>query len=241
MYKKLEALSVEKHIDLKLDLTVSYAFVAGVHMVPLSYSEIIPASRFCPVIFPEKDKPFPNALMSLDPGKNVFVNEKGDWTGHYIPAHIRLYPFALGQTGKQANFAVGVDTSAPHFLTGRGEPLYTANGEPSQFLNTTIDALKKFYHELAQTGELFALFAKNNIIYPAQATVKRHGTPALIKGFSSVDTQKLADLDPKIIKDWIKRGFMSIIFAHINSLLNIPLLEKTHEPNDPYAFLQSLR
>jgi hypothetical protein len=241
MYKNLEAISAEKHIDLKLDPTVSHAYAAGLNLVPLSYSEIIPVSRFCPVIFPEQDKPFPNALMSLDPGKNVFVNENGDWTGPYVPAQIRMYPFALGQTDQQDTFVVCIDSNAPHFASGKGDPLDNANGEPSQFLNSTMDALKKYYQELVQTRELFVLFSNHDIVHPAQTTVNRHGTPTVIKGFSSVDTLKLADLDPHILKDWIKRGFMSIIFAHIHSLANIPLLEKTDEPNDPYAFLQSLR
>jgi hypothetical protein len=91
MFTSLEALDSTRHKALRLG-TTDYAFARDLTTVPLSLSEVVPASRSYPIVFA------PQALLSLRTGGNLFVTEDGRWPdGAYVPAHVRRYPFILGQ------------------------------------------------------------------------------------------------------------------------------------------------
>ncbi len=56
---------------------------------------------------------------------NVYVNAQGQWQAQAIPAHLRLYPFALAQGANPEQFIIVRDADAPHFhpLRLKGHPL----------------------------------------------------------------------------------------------------------------------
>ena len=145
MFENIEALDKNKHQDLKFTPVRSYSFARDVNMVPLSYSEIIRASRFFPIVFPSQGHPLPQAVLSLTRGRNTFVDQDGNWLAPYVPAYIRRYPFILAKTDEQGHYAVCIDPEAPQLSTDQGDPLYTANFEPSETLTRTMDFFFFFY------------------------------------------------------------------------------------------------
>src|SRR3990167_5612436 len=55
-------------------------------------------ARHHPIIFASGDNPVPLALMGLNEGVNVFVDDEGKVTQPiYIPAYVRRYPFLLAK------------------------------------------------------------------------------------------------------------------------------------------------
>ncbi|MDZ7808919.1 MAG: SapC family protein [Arhodomonas sp.] len=54
-------------------------------------------------------------------GDNLCVDTDGQRVAEYVPAHIRRYPFVLGETGEQGRFVVMIDRAAPNFVDAEGE------------------------------------------------------------------------------------------------------------------------
>ena len=73
-------------------------FMEGQHAVPLTIEEFVMASRHFPIIFSAGDNPVPLALMGMNEGVNVFMDDEGQFTNPvYVPAYIRRYPFMLAK------------------------------------------------------------------------------------------------------------------------------------------------
>ena len=106
LHKKIVALDRIKHRDLKLDLntrdlstvnTLNAFFVAG--------TEFSDACKEFPVVWvaagnDDAGKPqvAPIAVFGLQAGQNLCVDANG-WRVRYVPAVLRLFPFALARVG----------------------------------------------------------------------------------------------------------------------------------------------
>jgi hypothetical protein len=72
------------------------------HAVPITIDEFVAAQRFYPIVFSVGDNPVPLALMGLNEGVNVFVDDEGKLLGEtYVPAYIRRYPFMLARSARR--------------------------------------------------------------------------------------------------------------------------------------------
>jgi hypothetical protein len=189
--------------------------------VPLSYTELIRASHHYPIVFSHQGNPTPQALLSTKQDQNDFVDQNGRWLVPYIPAHVRRYPFILAKADEAGNYAVCIDTDAPLLSSEQGDPLYTANGEPTDFLNRTVEFLKRYQQEMLQTEKLFTELQNKQLF--VEKTFNRAGeaeTNALT-GFRIVDVNRLKEMDSQSLSRWVKNGFLGLIYAHIHSLDNL--------------------
>ena len=69
------------------------------HAIPLTVDEFPLVQRHMPIVFSVGDDPVPLALMGLNEGVNVFVDDDGKLTENrcYVPAYVRRYPFMLAR------------------------------------------------------------------------------------------------------------------------------------------------
>lgn len=98
-YNAVEPLNVTQHGKMKVRSLLRMAQVGKTHAVPLTVDEFTLVQRHYPIVFSIGDNPIPIALMGLNEGVNVFIDEEGRPydTGIYIPAYIRRYPFLLAR------------------------------------------------------------------------------------------------------------------------------------------------
>lgn len=224
MFEKVEVLSKEKHQDLKFTPANNFGFAKSLNTVPLSYSELVQASKFYPIVFPSQGTPVPQALLSLKQGENVFINENGQWTVPYIPAHIRRYPFILGQADEEGNYAVCIDPDAPHFSSDQGDPLYATNGEPAEVVNKAIEFLKRYQGEMIDTEKIFTALQDKGLLVDKQFNIGSGDNQFTVKGFKAIDTEKLKEVENEMLANWVKQGIMGLIYAHLHSMDNVRAL-----------------
>jgi len=222
MFNKIEALDHSKHQDLRLAKIPGFTFVKNISAVKLSFSELRHASRYFPIVFLNNAPGLPQALLSLEAGKNVCVDETGNWKVPYIPVYFRLYPFTLAKIQEQKDqFALCLDPAAEHFKPGMGDPLFTANGEPTEFIqNTILNSLKIYQQELEVTQALFKVLEEKELIVDRAFTYTINQEEKSIDGFKGVDMEKLVALDDKSLADMVKNGTLGLVHEHINSLSN---------------------
>lgn len=216
--------------EAQANLTVSsspqgFQFAAATQFVLLAGVEFFDAGRQFPIIFtatPDKNI-LPVALLGLEKGENLFVNDKGAWNGQYIPAYIRRYPFITTESN-EGKMVVCYDEAFDGFNLEGGTPLFEG-GEPTAKMQEIQSFLQDYYVQMKKTV-LFCnqlLEAKMLRQIDAQATMK-DGKSYPLKGMLVVDEQKLAQLpDADIIKLY-RNGQLAMIHAHLMSLRNFGVL-----------------
>lgn len=68
-------------------------------------------------------------MLGTEKGSNLFVHE-GKWQVHCLPMNIQRYPFDVRPDGEK--LGVFFDENSA-LITDDGEPVFTAEGEPSPF------------------------------------------------------------------------------------------------------------
>src|SRR3954454_7628109 len=98
-YNAVEPINLDQHGKMKVRGITSMPEMGRTHAVPLTVDEFTLVQRHFPIVFSVGGAPVPIALMGLNEGVNVFLEENGGWTGPSIslPPSLRRYPFLLGK------------------------------------------------------------------------------------------------------------------------------------------------
>ena len=111
--------------------------------------------------------------MGLDAGENLFVDEQGQWSGSYIPAIIRRYPFALVKATDADQYIVCVDEASALLNDSEGAALFDESGQPTQ----VIENVKRYLGELQQMDTFTRAFSKyvaeHNLFTPLNMRVRQ--------------------------------------------------------------------
>lgn len=237
MFDSLETLDRKQHAGVTYSPVDRYEFAKQLTALPIALSEFNPAAAHFPLVFStdHSDGVDALALLSLRSAENPFVGENGEWLAGYLPAHIRRYPFILGETGNQDRFVLMIDRQAPHFNQQGGEPLFPEGDDQTAGVVTRAkEFLVKFQRELVQTREFLKPLADTGVLVERQFVVNRNGTSEVaVRGFSAVDQDKLKALDDATLGAWVRSGLMGVVMSHLRSLGNADaIIQRQQRQND---------
>lgn len=225
MFKNTEILDSHKHQALKLKPVNNFNFARQQNFAPISYTEMIVAAREYAIVFPkainETNHPLPVVLLSLT-NTNQFVDEQGRWTGRYIPAHFRRYPFILGSSEQNNSFAVMIDTDSEYLSNEQGDSLFNSDGKQTETLTKVTNFLSLFQQEAALTMGLVKALRTSGVLVEQQIQRQIDGeNQTVINGFEAIDSERLNAVDDGLFIQWRKQGLLPLIYAHLSSLDNI--------------------
>lgn len=231
-YQKPVVLNREQHKGLRFKPVNDARFARKNPSVPLLASEFASASIEYPIVFAKAADAqwLALALTGLQPQANAFVDAKGQWTAHYVPASVRRYPFILAEAaGDQLSLAA--DLAAPHW-DKEGEALFDDQGEPTPLTRNLLAMLADFQAQAKQTTALAQKLDEAQLLTQQNLQVQLvDGRQAVIEAVWIVDEAKLRDLADDKVLAWFKSGELAAIHAHMISLRNlVPLLERSQAP-----------
>ena len=225
-YQGLEPLSISVHPNFKTRQADTAPFLARTHAVPITIDEFVAAQRHYPIVFSIGDNPIPLALMGLNEGVNVFVDDEGKLLGEtYVPAYIRRYPFMLARIRPDSD-ELSLCFDPQSGLVGEyeeGNPLFQ-DGQPSE----TTQAVLKFCEEFeisAQRTNAFMVELKNSgLLIEGEASVQVPGNeqPFVYRGFQMVAEEKFRDLRGDELRKMNQNGILQLALAHLFSLSLVP-------------------
>jgi SapC protein len=222
-YQRPARLNSITHAKLRFSPLSNFEFAAKVSAVPLMAVEFGVACRHYPIIFVES----PNgvlsaqAVLSFEPDRNGFLDDKGFWTAPYVPAFIRRYPFVLADIpGKPNDFDVTFDEASPCFDKKKGEPLFDEHGSPTKFLQEQIEFLRLFHAEYERTQQFLQTLKKDDLLAPYDVDIVRGGDQArfAVRNVLAVNEAKLYGTAADRTLTYFKNGFLALIYAHLISL-----------------------
>jgi len=221
-YNQLEPLSSSAHGAWKARRMESAPFLAQTHAVPLTVEEFALAQRHFPIVFSVGDNPVPLALMGLNEGVNVFVDDEGKLTSEvYVPAYVRRYPFMLARLRPEVDeLSLCFDPSADAIgAFEEGEALFEDN-QPSETTKQILGFCENFEQAGMQTGAFMKELADNKLLIDGEVSIQPEGSaqPFVYRGFQMISEDALKNLRGDVARKMVQSGLLPLVYAHLFSL-----------------------
>ncbi|MBC2778260.1 SapC family protein [Parasphingopyxis marina] len=224
LYNDVVPLSSQQHGNYKLQIRPKLPFLTGTHAVPVTIDEFVVIQRYMPIVFSSGENPVPLALMGLNQGVNVFLNDDGtliDGRPVYMPAYVRRYPFLLARLTEESQelslcFDPTTDIVGEH---EEGDPLF----EGADASQTTKDLLG-FCEQVETSGHRTVAFVKElqdaDLLMEGEVSIDTPTSdkPFVYRGFQMVNEEKLKELRGDQARKFVQNGIMPLIYAHMMSL-----------------------
>jgi len=220
-YKNLQPLAASLHGKLKARSAENAPYLVNTHAIPLTIDEFSSAQRHFPIIFSAGETPVPLALMGLNEGVNVFIDDEGKpHNPIYVPAYVRRYPYMLARIDpSKEELTLCYDPESDLVSEKEGKPLFDGD-QPSE----TLTAVLKFCEEFEVAGQRTQAFVREleamDLLIDGEVSIQPEGAaqPFLYRGFKMVDEQKVRDLDAQTLHKIHQNGILPLIVAHLFSL-----------------------
>lgn len=220
-YKDLVPLNSRVHADFRSRTTDKASWLAGHNAVPLTTDEFAQAQRFFPIVFSAIGRPVPLALMGLNEGRNVFVQDDGGFDPNlYVPAYVRRYPFLLARLDPSSeDLSLCFDPNSN--LVGtfeEGDPLFDGD-DPAERCKSILNFCERFEVAGRQTSAFVDLLEQHDLLADGEITIQREAQPsAIYRGFKMVTDEKLRALSQEALVELGSAGALSLIHLHQASL-----------------------
>ena len=222
-YKGLEPLSSDTHANYRMKMQDKAPFLAGQHAIPITVDEFPLVQRYMPIVFSVGDEAIPLALMGLNEGVNVFIDDEGKLNEDvfYVPAYVRRYPYMLAKLRPEADelslcFDPTADAIGPF---DEGEPLFT-DGQPSEMTKGILQFNESFEQAGQRTHNFMAELREMGLLMDGEVSIQPDGAgqPFIYRGFQMVNEEKLNDLRGDQLRKIAKSGMLPLLYAHLFSL-----------------------
>lgn len=221
-YKDLVPLNRQEHGDWNARKTDRAGWLTNQHAIPLTVEEFPQAQRNFPIVFAAGEESVPLALMGMNEGVNVFVDDEGKLPDPvYMPAYARRYPFMLAKLRPDAEeLSLCFDPNSD--LVGNfddGEALFDGE-EPSESCKATLQFCEQFEVAGNKTAAFMAELKKHDLLIDGELSVQLDNMdkPFIYRGFRMVDEKKVRDLRGDVLREWSQNGLLPLIYAHLFSL-----------------------
>lgn len=222
-YNAIEPLNLDQHGKMKVRGLTTMPELGSTHAVPLTVDEFTLVQRHFPIVFSVGGSPVPIALMGLNEGVNVFLDENGRATDPnlYIPAYLRRYPFLLAKLRPDSDeLSLCYDpTSGAVGDFAEGEALFDGD-QPSAATKAILEFCEQFEAAGLRTNAFVEDLVKSDLLMDGEVAIQPEGfdQPFVYRGFRMVDEEKVRNLRGDELRKMNQNGMLPLIYAHLFSL-----------------------
>ena len=238
-YEKPVLLDREKHHRHRVKPSSGFAFARNANSLYLAAAEFAAAGREYAIVFTRAAKQaiVPVAMLGLRSRENLFVDDRDQWTGSYIPAFVRRYPFVLAELAGDA-LGVCIDEAYTGLGEQEGEPLFDAQGQETPFLRNAVEFLDRYQQEYRRTEAFCRRLEQAGVLREMNAKADlADGRSFNVSGLLVVDEPRLMALPDAVVLSLFRSGEMHLVSLHLASLSNMRTLvdrmAQRHSPLQP--------
>lgn len=227
MYQRLVALDAARHAKLGVVPLTNYGFAKATLSLPVVISEIADIAREYPIVFPTQGN-MPVALMGVEAGSNAYVGPGGEWRATYVPAYLRVYPFAAvrvpvspeGET-TEPRIVVAIDELSPLVKDGEGDAIFDDEGQLAGRAAAAVALLKRLRAASLRTEVLVQAIDTAGLFIEQPIRIRAEGRQdSAITGIRVLNEGALNALSPKKFEALRKAGALPLIYAALLSWAN---------------------
>ncbi|HKR24281.1 MAG TPA: SapC family protein [Allosphingosinicella sp.] len=224
-YQNLQPLSSSLHSNYKTRPSDKAPHLALANAIPLTIDEFTTAQRHFPIVFSSGDVPVPLALMGLNDGVNVFIDDEGKpHNPVYIPAYVRRYPYLLARLDQNAEeLSLCFDPESDLIGEGGDGNALFEDEKPTEALNAILKFCEDFEIAAQRTNAFVKELQEQDLLIDGEVTIQPGDAaqPFLYRGFRMVDEEKVRGLTGDQLRKFNQNGILPLVYAHLFSLPQI--------------------
>lgn len=229
------SITSDKHHAHKIVSRKGYPHAAHMQSVDLVCTELAHAATAYPIVIgkhPQSGEFTCYALLGITERENLFYHYDG-WLAHYTPMNIAREPFCvLTQTQAKGEAAYSMDEDSMYLSETQGDALFDQDGNDSEFLTRTKQALDSLYQHTQDTQQFLTTLEQLDLILPTEILFTcEHGPQHKLAGIYTIDEKRLRALDDAVVSRLFKKGHLGAIFAIINAIGQIQRLVEMKNRN----------
>ncbi len=209
----------------------NFNFLANLPVVEVVLGEFSSAASSYPIFFVERESGYtPVALLSLINDQNMFVEANGSWSGYYLPAAFRRFPFTIGPAMIDGKEVPALLVDEEMLSDSEGELLYGEEGanEAETPIGRTMRLITETDRHHAATRALVAELAAAGLIRNSDLQVQLTGQKHNITGLFGIDEKKLAELPDDQFLKLRHSGALSLAHIQLQSVGQVQRLVLRH-------------
>lgn len=235
LHRRPTGLDSALHRNLKLKLPVSdWSVARELNAIFVAAVEFIDVCREFPIVFVKagtepdgSDSIAPIAVLGLTQNTNLYVTGER-WRAAYLPAMINTYPFCIARLDEQ-RLAVCYDAAWPGAQNDEGQPLFDAQGQPTELLKSAQSQLEKLEGEVQRTRQVCQRFQELGLLQPMRFDVTLpDGGKHSVDGFMTLDDKKVTALPDNVVGELHRSGLLGLMHLHWTSMGNMRRLVDWH-------------
>ena len=170
---------------------------------------------------------YPLALFGFQRDENLYLNGS-HWDATYMPMMVERNPFLIGfqqspdvENGEKRP-VVSINVESPRVSETEGEALFTDSGEPSEYLQKSMENLQTIHRGHEQNKTFIAALLENDLleVFNLDITLK-DGSNNRLEGFYTINEEKLAGLQAETLGQLHEQGFLQAIYMAVASFSRV--------------------
>jgi len=232
-------LSQEHHGGLMWQRFTAYHFAQTTTQIALADAELRHVAANVPIALTETAEGWQAvALLGLDDGQNLLVDDQGRWRAAYVPAALRGHPFGLHSDypGRLC-----IDQHSPYVVERLdAEPFFNQHGELARFPAQVLAFLQQREQGCQRLSKRINALAKAALLTPWQPHGYQGSTPLY-----QIDERAWQALSAKQVGLFWQLGAVPLVYALLQSQQQLGRLqlyqqrkattEPSVPPSDPLA------
>jgi len=219
-FKKAVALDSTVHRYLKVKRPEDYLYMENVEIVPLTYSEILSATMYYPVMFGIQDEiVFPFAVTGIN-NKNIFLKKNGQWKLDTVPNICKHYPFGVFK--EEDDYAIIFDET---FASSDGERIFDDDGNETEFFSKIKAGLTELARDFHDAEECSKELFEGGYLRTLNLDIETKFGKMQFRNMLIANIEHMSRLQPEKLYSLNSKGYLLILHAHYLSLRNFKLFD----------------
>jgi SapC len=225
----LQPISRERHASQRFKRNPNYNYATHDAVTSLVVQELPQATLHLSIAFLASEGTFtPVALQGLQPGKNLFVDQNGQWLAGYVPAAYKAYPFVLANTA-EGQQVLCIDEASGLLSQTEGDPFFAEDNQPGQTVGEVFAFLKQHAANSQSTARICADLQKHNLIQPWPIKLQGETGEQVVEGLYRIDEAALNQLPAEAFMELRNTGALLCAYCQLLSMQHIQTLGKLAE------------
>ena len=209
----------ESHRTLHVETEPSARYGDNQRFVPVAVNEFSLLVVHYPILLSKDAETgafYCGAMLGFDEGENLFLEEGRNV---YRPLNLQRGPFYTSGSD------VAIDLDHPRVGVPTGEPLFSASGKPTAYLEGIIDLMRNLRPGLERTKVFVETLMQLRLVAPLAIDAQfDDGTSREVTGLYTIDQEALRALPDDAVLELFRRGYLQLIYLMLASLKQVPVL-----------------
>lgn len=218
-----EVLSPSKHRELKIRTETGESFGDNIQYAETHALEFRNIQACYPIFFSkgnDQNEFLPVALLGFENNENLFLDNAG-WNASYIPMMVQRQPFSIGfQSSNEGEKKpiVSIETNSPRVSMDSGQPVFDANGNPTEYLTRVMKKLEALHFGHEHNKGFIEALVKYELLEPFTLKIPLNdNSNNKLVGFYTINEDKLHNLDGLILAELNVNGYLQPIYMALAS------------------------